>query len=155
MSTSTRRSCPPTSCTSGRTSATNGTSRPTADMAQRRRRPATSRPTDEQEQWYRDAVVYEAHVKAFADSDDDGIGDLPGLTSKLDYLQDLGVTALWLLPFYPSPLKDDGYDIASYTEIHPDYGTLKDFKIFLSEAHQRGIRVITELVLNHTSDQHP
>src|SRR6185436_12948366 len=118
-STSIRTSFPPTCCTSARTSATSGTSRRIADMAQRRRRPAPNRPTDEREQWYRDAVIYEAHIKAFADSDDDGIGDLRGLTGKLDYLQDLGVTALWLLPFYPSPLKDDGYDIASYREIHP------------------------------------
>ncbi|MGH7875750.1 MAG: alpha-amylase family glycosyl hydrolase, partial [Candidatus Binatia bacterium] len=105
--------------------------------------------------WYKDAVIYELHVRAFADGNADGIGDFTGLTKKLDYLYDLGVTALWLLPFYPSPLRDDGYDIASYTEIHPDYGTLKDFKLFLREAHRRGLRVITELVLNHTSDQHP
>ncbi len=105
--------------------------------------------------WYKDAVIYELHVRAFADGNADGIGDFEGLTEKLDYLHDLGVTALWLLPFYPSPLRDDGYDIASYTEIHPDYGTLKDFKVFLREAHRRGLRVITELVLNHTSDQHP
>ncbi len=105
--------------------------------------------------WYKDAVIYELHVRAFSDGNADGIGDFKGLTAKLDYLQDLGVTALWLLPFYPSPLKDDGYDIASYTEIHPDYGTLRDFRIFLREAHRRGLRVITELVLNHTSDQHP
>ena len=94
-------------------------------------------------------------MRAFADSNGDGIGDFRGLTSKLDYLQDLGVTALWLLPFYPSPLKDDGYDIADYNDIHPDYGTLQDFKVFLSAAHERGLRVITELVINHTSDQHP
>jgi maltose alpha-D-glucosyltransferase/alpha-amylase len=105
--------------------------------------------------WYKDAVIYELHVKAFADSTGDGIGDFPGLTQKLDYLQDLGVTAIWLLPFCQSPLKDDGYDISSYVDIHPDYGTLKDFKIFLKEAHRRGMRVITELVVNHTSDQHP
>ena len=105
--------------------------------------------------WYKDAVIYELHVRAFADGNADGIGDFKGLTQKLDYLHDLGVTALWLLPFYPSPLKDDGYDIASYSEIHPDYGTLKDFKSFLKEAHRRGLRVITELVVNHTSDQHP
>jgi maltose alpha-D-glucosyltransferase/alpha-amylase len=105
--------------------------------------------------WYKDAVIYELHVRAFADGNADGIGDFRGLTEKLDYLYDLGVTALWLLPFYPSPLKDDGYDIASYSEIHPDYGTLKDFKLFLKEAHRRGLRVITELVVNHTSDQHP
>ncbi len=105
--------------------------------------------------WYKDAVIYELHVKAFADSNGDGIGDLPGLTGTLDYLQDLGVTTLWLLPFYPSPLRDDGYDIADYTAVHPHYGTLADFKTFLREAHRRGLRVITELVLNHTSDQHP
>ena len=105
--------------------------------------------------WYKDAVIYELHVRAFPDGNADGIGDFKGLTEKLDYLHDLGVTALWLLPFYPSPLKDDGYDMASYTEIHPDYGTLKDFKVFLREAHRRGLRVITELVINHTSDQHP
>jgi len=105
--------------------------------------------------WYKDAVIYEIHVRAFCDSDGDGIGDFPGLTSKLDYLQDLGVTALWLLPFCPSPLRDDGYDISDYTDIHPSYGKLADFKVFLREAHRRGLRVITELVVNHTSDQHP
>ena len=104
--------------------------------------------------WYKDAVIYELHVRSFFDSNADGIGDFPGLTQKLDYLADLGVTALWLLPFYPSPLKDDGYDIADYYSINPMYGTLDDFKIFLEEAHKRGMRVITELVLNHTSDQH-
>jgi maltose alpha-D-glucosyltransferase/alpha-amylase len=109
---------------------------------------------DAEPQWYKDAVIYELHVRAFADSNADGIGDFPGLTEKLDYLQELGVTALWLLPFYPSPLRDDGYDIADYTDIHPDYGTLRDFRDFLREAHARGLRVITELVLNHTSDQH-
>ncbi|HEY2760165.1 MAG TPA: maltose alpha-D-glucosyltransferase, partial [Pirellulales bacterium] len=105
--------------------------------------------------WYKDVVIYQLHVRAFYDSTGDGVGDFIGLTSKLDYLQDLGVTALWLLPFYPSPLKDDGYDIANYTNVHPAYGTLRDFKAFLREAHNRGLRVITELVLNHTSDQHP
>jgi maltose alpha-D-glucosyltransferase/alpha-amylase len=105
--------------------------------------------------WYRDAIIYELHVRAFSDSDGDGIGDFRGLAEKLDYLQDLGVTAIWLLPFYPSPLKDDGYDIADYTNVHPAYGTLSDFKTFLREAHRRGLRVVTELVLNHTSDQHP
>ncbi len=104
--------------------------------------------------WYKTGVIYELHVRAFCDSDGNGIGDFPGLTSKLDYLKDLGVTALWLLPFYPSPLRDDGYDIADYYSIHPSYGTLADFEVFLREAHQRGLRVITELVLNHTSDQH-
>ncbi len=105
--------------------------------------------------WYKDAVVYETHVRAFFDSNADGIGDFPGLTQKLDYLQDLGITAIWLLPFYPSPLRDDGYDIADYTSVNPAYGTLSDFKTLLREAHRRGLRVITELVLNHTSDQHP
>ncbi len=105
--------------------------------------------------WYKDAIIYELHVKAFHDGSADGIGDFRGLTEKLDYLQDLGVTALWLLPMYPSPLKDDGYDISDYLDIHKDYGTLKDFQTFLSEAHQRGLRIITELVINHTSDQHP
>jgi maltose alpha-D-glucosyltransferase / alpha-amylase len=105
--------------------------------------------------WYKTAVIYEVHVRAFSDSNADGIGDFPGLTGKLDYLRDLGVTAIWLLPFYPSPLKDDGYDIADYYAINPIYGTLGDFKVFLREAHARGLRVITELVINHTSDQHP
>jgi maltose alpha-D-glucosyltransferase/alpha-amylase len=105
--------------------------------------------------WYKDAVIYELHVRSFQDSDGDGAGDFRGLTDKLDYLQDLGVTALWLLPFYPSPWRDDGYDIADYMAVHPAYGTLRDFQVFLKEAHRRGLRVITELVLNHTSDQHP
>ncbi len=105
--------------------------------------------------WYKDAIIYELHIKAFYDSDGDGAGDFRGLTMKLDYLRDLGVTAVWLLPFYPSPLKDDGYDIADFFNINPRYGELKDFREFLREAHKRGIRVITELVLNHTSDQHP
>jgi maltose alpha-D-glucosyltransferase/alpha-amylase len=105
--------------------------------------------------WYKDAIIYQLHVRAFCDSNSDGIGDFPGLVRKLDYIRDLGVSAIWLLPFYPSPLKDDGYDIADYTSIHPAYGTVEDFQTFLREAHQRGIRVITELVLNHTSDQHP
>lgn len=105
--------------------------------------------------WYRDAVIYEVHVRAFADSNGDGIGDFPGLTSRLDYLQQLGVTAIWLLPFYPSPLRDDGYDIADYFDVHPSYGTIDDFKEFLAQAHARDIHVITELVINHTSDQHP
>jgi maltose alpha-D-glucosyltransferase/alpha-amylase len=105
--------------------------------------------------WYKSGVIYELHVRAFHDSDGNGVGDFRGLTEKLDYLKDLGVTALWLLPFYPSPLKDDGYDIADYYDVHPNYGTLADFKVFLREAHRRGLRVITELVLNHTSDQHP
>ncbi len=105
--------------------------------------------------WYKDAVIYEAHVRAFYDSDADGIGDFQGLTEKLDYLQDLGITALWLMPFYPSPLRDDGYDVSDYTGIHSSYGTLRDFQRFLRQAHGRRIRVITEFILNHTSDQHP
>jgi maltose alpha-D-glucosyltransferase/alpha-amylase len=105
--------------------------------------------------WYKDGIIYQTHVRAFFDSNDDGIGDFNGLSRKLDYLQDLGINILWLLPFYPSPLKDDGYDIANYTAVNPSYGTLSDFKAFLKEAHRRGIRVVTELVINHTSDQHP
>jgi maltose alpha-D-glucosyltransferase/alpha-amylase len=104
--------------------------------------------------WYKDAIIYQLHVKAFADSNNDGIGDFAGLTEKLDYLQDLGVTAIWLMPFYPSPGRDDGYDIADYGSIHPDFGTMKDFRRFIHEAKRRGLRVITELVINHTSDQH-
>ncbi len=110
---------------------------------------------DENPLWYKDAIIYEVHVRAFFDSEADGIGDFPGLTQKLGYLQDLGITAIWLLPFYPSPLKDDGYDIADYTSIHPQYGKLEEFRAFLEAAHERGLRVITELVLNHTSDVHP
>src|SRR6187549_1537473 len=98
--------------------------------------------------WYKDAVIYHAHVKSFFDSNNDGIGDFAGLTQKLDYLQGLGITCLWILPFFPSPLKDDGYDIADYRSVHPSYGTLRDFKTFLREARRRGIRVITELVMN-------
>jgi len=105
--------------------------------------------------WYKDAVIYELHVKTFHDSDGDGIGDFRGLIEKLDYLQELGVTALWLLPFYPSPLRDDGYDIADYYDVNPNYGTLADFRAFLAAAHERGLRIITELVINHTSDQNP
>src|SRR5499426_2736685 len=104
--------------------------------------------------WFKDAVIYELHPRAFFDSNGDGIGDFEGLAQKLDYLQDLGVTVIWLLPFYPSPLKDDGYDISDYTDVHPSYGTLNDFREFLREAHARGLRVITELIVNHTSDQH-
>jgi maltose alpha-D-glucosyltransferase / alpha-amylase len=105
--------------------------------------------------WYKDALVYEVHVRAFFDSNNDGVGDFPGLTEKLPYLADLGVTCLWLLPFYPSPLRDDGYDISDYTSINPIYGSLDDFRRFVEEAHKRNIRVLTELVVNHTSDQHP
>ena len=104
--------------------------------------------------WYKDAVIYQVHVRSFADSNRDGIGDFPGLTEKLDYIVNLGITAIWLLPFYPSPLRDDGYDIADYRKVHPDYGTIADFRRFLKVAHAKGLKVITELVLNHTSDQH-
>ena len=105
--------------------------------------------------WYRDAVIYQVHVRAFQDSNGDGIGDFIGLTQRLDYLEQLGIDTLWLMPFFPSPLRDDGYDIADYYSVHPSYGTLDDFKAFLNAAHQRNIRVVVELVLNHTSDQHP
>src|ERR1700757_2865794 len=105
--------------------------------------------------WYKDAIIYELHVKTFCDSDGDGMGDFRGLIEKLDYLQELGVTAIWLLPFYPSPLRDDGYDIADYFDVNPNFGTLDDFRALLDAAHQRNLRVITELVINHTSDQNP
>src|ERR1051326_2994457 len=105
--------------------------------------------------WFKDAIVYGLHVKTFYDSDGDGVGDFRGLIEKLDYLRELGVTTIWLLPFYPSPLRDDGYDIADYFDVNPNYGTLHDFRAFLAEAHKRGLRVITELVINHTSDQNP
>lgn len=110
---------------------------------------------DENLHWYKDAIIYELHIKAFSDGNGDGIGDFQGLLGKLDYLQELGVTAIWLLPFYPSPLRDDGYDIADYYTINPSYGTIEQFKLFLAEAHQRNLKVITELVINHSSDQHP
>lgn len=105
--------------------------------------------------WYKDAVIYQVHVKSFFDSNNDGIGDFAGLISKLDYIAELGVNTLWLLPFYPSPRRDDGYDISEYKAVHPDYGSLADARRFIAEAHKRGLRVITELVINHTSDQHP
>ena len=108
-----------------------------------------------QEYWYKNAVFYELHVRAFNDSNGDGKGDFKGLTQKLGYLQELGVSCIWLLPFFPSPLRDDGYDIADYYSVHPDYGTLEDFKEFLDEAHRRGLKVIADLVVNHVSDQHP
>ena len=104
--------------------------------------------------WYKDAIIYELPVKSFYDGNGDGIGDFAGLIDKLDYVQELGVTCLWLLPFFPSPLRDDGYDIADYRSIHPSYGTLDDFKRFLEAAHARRLQVIIELVVNHTSDQH-
>ncbi len=105
--------------------------------------------------WYKDAVIYQLNVKSFLDSNDDGIGDFKGLTSKLEYIRDLGVNTIWLMPFYPSPLKDDGYDIADYQNVHPQFGTLEDFRLMLHEAHRLGLKVITELIINHTSDQHP
>jgi len=105
--------------------------------------------------WFKDVVIYQLHVKSFFDANDDGVGDFLGLTQKLDYLQDLGINAIWLMPFYASPLRDDGYDIASYRNLHPSYGTMRQFRHFVREAHERGLRVITELVINHTSDQHP
>ena len=114
-----------------------------------------SAPLQDDPLWYKEAVIYEIYVRGAFDSNGDGIGDFRGLRQKLDYFEDLGATALWLLPFYPSPVRDDGYDIGKYTDIHRDYGTLQDFRLFLRAAHRRGIRVITELVLNHTSDQHP
>ena len=105
--------------------------------------------------WFKDAIIYELHVKAFNDSNADGIGDFQGLIQKLDYLQALGVTCIWLLPFFPSPLRDDGYDIADYMNVHPSYGTVSDFKAFQAAAHERDLQVVIELVINHTSDQHP
>ncbi len=105
--------------------------------------------------WYKDAIIYELHVKTFCDSDGDGMGDFRGLIDKLDYLRELGITAIWLLPFYPSPLRDDGYDIADYFDVNPNFGTLDDFRALLDAAHERNLRVITELVINHTSDQNP
>ena len=121
----------------------------------RNRVAAIARGFDDDPQWYKDVIIYEVRVRSFYDGNGDGIGDFNGLTSKLDYLQRLGVSALWLLPFYPSPQRDDGYDISDYVGVHPDCGTLDDFRTFLKEAHRRGLRVITELVMNHTSDQHP
>src|SRR6266576_1097327 len=105
--------------------------------------------------WFKDAIIYQLHIKAFNDTNSDGIGDFRGLIEKLDYLEELGITAIWLLPFYPSPLRDDGYDIADYYSVNPSYGTIDDFRAFLDETHRRGLRVITELVLNHTSDKNP
>src|SRR6266403_2276960 len=116
---------------------------------------ALSGPEPDDPLWYKDAVIYQLNVKSFFDSNDDGIGDFKGLTSKLDYIRDLGVNTIWLMPFYPSPLKDDGYDISDYQNVHPHYGTLEDFRAMMHEAHRRGLKVVTELVINHTSDQHP
>src|SRR5579875_1827596 len=105
--------------------------------------------------WYKDAVIYELHVKSFFDANNDGVGDFPGLIERLDYIAALGVNTLWLLPFYPSPRRDDGYDISDYRGVHPDYGSLRDVRRLINEAHARGLRVVIELVVNHTSDQHP
>src|SRR5215510_5326513 len=113
------------------------------------------RAVDRDPLWYKDAIIYETHVKAFFDANGDGIGDFAGLVEKLDYLEQLGITCLWLLPFFPSPLRDDGYDVADYRGVHPSYGTLADFQRLVEEAHRRGIAVLIELVVNHTSDQHP
>ncbi|HEY1933717.1 MAG TPA: maltose alpha-D-glucosyltransferase [Acetobacteraceae bacterium] len=124
------------------------------NIALARPRPAPAQMTEDK-LWYKDAVIYQLHVKSFFDSNNDGVGDFPGLLAKLDYIAELGVNAIWLLPFYPSPLLDDGYDIADYRGVHPDYGNLADVKRFIHEAHRRGMRVITELVVNHTSIQHP
>src|SRR2546421_221713 len=115
--------------------------------------PATAAPDDPL--WYMDAIIYQVHVKAFHDSDDDGVGDFKGLTQRLDYIRDLGVNTIWVMPFYPSPLRDDGYDVADYEGVHPPYGTVDDVRRFVHEAHDRGLRVITELIMNHTSDEHP
>ena len=115
----------------------------------------TATPDPKANDWYKDAVIYQLHVKTYADSNGDGIGDFAGLLSKLDYVKELGVTAIWIMPFYPSPLRDDGYDIADYETINPSYGSMEDFERLIEEAHKRGLRVITELVINHTSDQHP
>jgi len=105
--------------------------------------------------WYKDAIIYELHLKAFHDANGDGIGDIVGLTERLDYIQELGVTVIWLLPFFPSPLRDDGYDVSDYRDVHRSYGTLTEFRHLVREVHKRGMRLIIELVVNHTSDQHP
>src|SRR3978361_578423 len=124
------------------------------DVGQPRPR-AIAHAADSDPLWYKDAIIYQIHIKSFFDGNNDGIGDFPGLISKLDYIAELGVNTIWLLPFYPSPRVDDGSDIADYRGVHPDYGTLADVKRFIAAAHARGIRIIAELVVNHTSDQHP
>ncbi|MEA2744924.1 MAG: maltose alpha-D-glucosyltransferase / alpha-amylase, partial [Acetobacteraceae bacterium] len=118
-------------------------------------RPRIAQTADADPLWYKDAIIYQIHIKSFFDSNNDGVGDFPGLISRLDYIAELGVNTIWLLPFYPSPRLDDGYDIADYRGVHPDYGTLADVKRFIAAAHEKGMRVIAELVINHTSDQHP
>ncbi len=117
--------------------------------------PAQPLPAIEEPLWYKDAIIYQLHLKSFFDANNDGVGDFRGLLEKLDYVAELGVTAIWMLPFYPSPRRDDGYDIADYQSVHVDYGNLEDVRRFIEAAHSRGLRVITELVINHTSDQHP
>jgi maltose alpha-D-glucosyltransferase/alpha-amylase len=112
-------------------------------------------PNADRPDWYKDAIIYELHLKAFHDANNDGVGDIPGLIEKLDYIQELGVTAIWLLPFFPSPQRDDGYDISDYRDIHQSYGSLSDFRQLVRETHKRCMRIIIELVINHTSDQHP
>src|ERR1700710_2759613 len=124
------------------------------DVGQPRPR-AIAHAADSDPLWYKDAIIYQIHIKSFFDANNDGVGDFAGLISRLDYIAELGVSTIWLLPFYPSPRLDDGYDIADYRGVHPDYGTLADVKRFIAAAHERGIRVIAELVINHTSDQHP
>ena len=124
------------------------------DVALARPRPVQVAVTEDP-QWYKDAIIYQLHIRSFFDANNDGVGDFVGLTAKLDYIAELGVNTIWLLPFYPSPRLDDGYDISDYRGVHPDYGTLSDVKRFIHAAHARGMRVITELVVNHTSDQHP
>ena len=131
-----------------------GSADPAANASESRSRAAASQVVDDEALWYKDAVIYEVPVRAYRDGNGDGIGDFSGLIEKLDYIRDLGVTAIWILPFYPSPLRDDGYDIADFTAVHPSYGTLRDVKKLIREAHKRDLRVITELVCNHTSDQH-
>jgi maltose alpha-D-glucosyltransferase / alpha-amylase len=126
-----------------------------ASIAPEQRQETSAAVSQNENLWYKDAVIYQLHVRTFCDSNGDGVGDFRGLTGKLDYLQELGINAIWLLPFFPSPLRDDGYDIADYASVHPAYGSLQDFKDFLAAAHNRRIRVITEMVVNHTSDQHP
>ncbi|MBD5635171.1 MAG: alpha-amylase, partial [Candidatus Eremiobacteraeota bacterium] len=122
--------------------------------SRRRAAPIGNTVNDTDPLWFKDAVIYQVHVKAFYDANDDGIGDFAGLTQKLDYIKNLGATCVWLLPFFPSPMRDDGYDIADYRAVNPAYGTMHDFRTFVKAAHDRGIRVLIELVVNHTSDQH-
>src|SRR5579864_2684171 len=132
--------------------ATSGGSARAGKSAARRGKPSA---LSDDPLWYKDAIIYQVHIKSFFDANNDGVGDFPGLIAKLDYIAELGVNVIWLLPFYPSPRRDDGYDIADYTSVHPEYGKLSDVKKLIAAAHKRGIRVITELVINHTSDQHP